>query len=139
VIFDRDVARKRHVVGKDVVVTDHAVVRDVHSHHEEVARADARCFALTVSAVESAILANDIVVAYFEIARLAFELQILRLTADYGMLEDAIPGADASVLLDDGIGPNLAIWANFRVIFYDGRWVDGHFLTGFTRFTGFTR
>jgi hypothetical protein len=111
----------------------------VNADHKKVARSDARRQSFAVRTVKSAELANDVVVADLEIARFAFELNVLRLTADYDMLKNPIPGADSGEPFDYSIGPNLAIWANFRVIFYDGRWVDGHFLTGFTRFTGFTR
>jgi len=137
VILNLDMSRKRHLVGEDVVVTDHAVVSDVYSHHEEVARADARCSSFPVGAMKSAILAYDVVVANLEIARLAFELYILRLAADYGVFKDAIPGAEASVSLDDSIGRNLAIWADFNVILDDGRGVDGHFLTELQDLQGF--
>ena len=74
--------------------------------------------------MKSAILANDIVIADLEITRLAFELHVLRLTADHGMFEDAISGSEARVLLDDGIGPNLAIWPDFHVIFDDDVWAN---------------
>jgi hypothetical protein len=52
VILDRDMSCERDVVREDVVVTDFAVVRDVHADHEEVARTDARRFAFTVGAVK---------------------------------------------------------------------------------------
>ena len=72
-------------------------------------------------------LANDIVVAKLEITGLAFELHILRLTANHGVLKDAITGSDARESLNDGIGADLAIWANFDVILDDGCGMDGHF------------
>jgi hypothetical protein len=127
VILDLDVPGERDVVCEDVVVTNHAVVRYVHSNHEKVARPDARCFSFAVCPVKGAVLTNDIVVTDFEITRLAFELQILRLTADYSVFEDAISGPEARVLLDDGVGPDLAIWANFHVIFYYRCGMDRHF------------
>ncbi len=117
VILDRDVPGERDFVGEDVVVADHAVVRDVNADHEKIARADASGLSFAVGAMKRAKLANHIVVADFEIALLAFKLHILRLAADDGMLKNAVSRPDFRESFDDGIGPNLAIWANFHVIF----------------------
>ena len=133
-----DVSGERYVVGEDVVVANFAVVRDVHAHHEKVARADSGGLSLTVGAVKSAVLTNDIVVADLEVARLAFELHILRLAADYGVFKDPIPRSDAGVCFDDCIGRNLAVRADFDVVFNDRCGVNRHVLTGFTRFSGFS-
>ena len=88
--------------------------------------------------MKSAKLANHIVVADLEIARLAFELHILRLAADDRMLENAVPGADSREPLDDRVGPNLAIWADFDVIFDYRCGVNWHFVTEFTGFSRFS-
>ena len=127
VILDRDVPRERHFIREDVVVADHAVVSHVNPDHEKVARADARRQSFTVGAVKSAELANDVVVPDFEIALLAFELNILRLAADHSMLEDAIAGAETGEPFDYSVGSDLAIWANFDVIFDDGCVMNCHF------------
>ena len=126
-ILDRDVPRERDVVREDVVVNNHAVVRDVYADHEKVARTDASRLSFTVGAVKSAVLTNNIVVADLEVARLAAELHVLRLTADYGMFKDAIPGPEPCVLLDDSISPDLAIGANFHVILDYRCGVNRHF------------
>jgi hypothetical protein len=102
-------------------------VRDVNADHKKVARSDARRQSFAVRTVKSAELANDVVVADLEIARFAFELNVLRLTADYGMLKNPVPGADSGEPFDYSIGPNLAIWANFDVILDDGCGMNGHF------------
>ena len=82
---------------------------------------------LAVGPVKSAKLANEIVVAYLKITFLASELYVLRFAANHGVLEDAVAGADARKPLDNGIGANLAIWADFDLIFNDSGWVDRHF------------
>src|SRR6185369_1439786 len=127
VILVLDMSCECDLVGEDVVVADHAVVRHVHADHEKVARSDASRLTFAVGPVKSAILPNDVVVADFEITRLAFELHILRLTADYGVFKDTISGPEARVLLDDGVGPDLAIWANFDVVLDDCCGMNWHF------------
>jgi hypothetical protein len=77
--------------------------------------------------VKSAGLANDVVVADFEVAGLALELHVLRFAADYGMLENAVAGAEAGEPFDDSVGSDLTIWANFDVIFDDGCVMNCHF------------
>jgi len=77
--------------------------------------------------MKSAELTNDVVVADFEIAGLAFELNVLRLTANHGMLKNPVPGADSRESFDYSIGPDLAIRANFDVFLDDGCGMNGHF------------
>jgi hypothetical protein len=110
----------------------------VHSHHEKVARADAGCQALAVGPMKSAELANDVVVADFEIARLAFELNILWLAADHSVLENAVASAEASESFDYSVGTDVAIWANFDVILDDGCRMNGHFGQEFTKLYRFS-
>jgi hypothetical protein len=127
VILDRDVAGECDFVRKDVVVTDNTVVRDVNADHKKVARPDARRQSFTVCPVKSTELTNDVVVADFEIAGLALELNVLRLAANYGMLKNSVPGADPGESFDYSIGPDLAIRANFDVFLDDGCGMNGHF------------
>jgi hypothetical protein len=138
VILDGDVSGKGDFVGEDIIVADTAVVRDVYADHEEVARSDPRRFTLAAGAMERAKLPNQVVVADLEETWLTFELHVLRLSANHGMLENAIARAHFSELLDDRVGANLAIWANFDVIFDDSCGVDRHFETGFTTFSRFS-
>jgi hypothetical protein len=76
--------------------------------------------------VKSAILANEVVVADLEVARLAFELHVLRLAADYGMLEDAIASADARIPLNHGMGRNLAVRTDLDIVLDHGVWANAH-------------
>src|SRR5262249_53742763 len=130
VIFDRDMSGQRHLIGKDVVVTDDAVVRDVDADHEEVARADTRRLAGAVSAVKRAELANQVIVAYLKVTLLAFELYVLRLAAQNGVLKDPVAGAESRKSLDYGIRGYLAIGPNFDVVLYYGGRMNTH-LQGF--------
>src|SRR5690349_18522247 len=120
VILNRDVPRERNFVRKNIIVADHAVVRDVHTYHEEVARAYVGRLSLAIGPVKRAELSDDIVVADLKKTRLTFELHILRLAPNHRMLENAIPGSDSREALDDRISSNLAIRANFDVILDDG-------------------
>src|SRR6185369_1600522 len=117
VVLDRDVTRERNFVCKNIIVADHAVVRDVYPNHEEVARTDPRRLPRAIGPVKRAKLSNDIVVANLEKTRFTLELYILWLSANHRMLENAIPGSDSREAFDDRIGSNLAIRADFDVVF----------------------
>lgn len=118
---------KSDFVSEDVVVADNAVVRDVNADHEKVARADVRGLAFAVRAMKRAKLSNHVVVADFEIAPLAFELQILRLAANHRMLKNVIPGPDFCEFFNDGVGSDFTIRANFNVVLYNRCGMNGHF------------
>ena len=92
-------------------------MRDVRSDHQEVARTDARRLIFTAGPVQRAELANDVVVADLEESLLVLELHVLRLATHDRMLINAITSAQPCKTLDDRIRANLAIWANFDVIF----------------------
>src|SRR5687768_12875693 len=98
--------------------------------HEKIARADTRRFVFTACPVERAKLTNLIVIPDFEVAALTAELKVLGLTADDRMLENPVSGSEFRIPLDDRISPNLAIWADFHVIFDDCCRMDRH-LQGF--------
>jgi hypothetical protein len=127
VILDRYVSGERDFVRKDVVVTDNTVVCDVNADHKKIARSDACRQSFAVGAMKRAELTNDVVVTDFEIAGLAFELNILRLAANHGVLKNAISGANFGESFDYSIGSDLAIWANFDVILNDGCGMNRHF------------
>jgi hypothetical protein len=92
----------------------------VHANHEKVARPNASCFSFATRAMKRAKLTNQVVVAYLQVALLSPKLYVLRLSAQHGVFENAVAGADSGKPLDDGVGPNLAIWPNFDVIFDNG-------------------
>jgi hypothetical protein len=81
------------------------------------------------SPLKSAKLADEVVVPDLQVTFFASELYVLRLAANHGVLKDAVAGADTRKPFDHRIGPDLAIRANFHVIFDDGGWVNGHFVT----------
>src|SRR5262249_7387410 len=109
-----------------IIVADNAVVRDVHSHHKKVARADPRRLIWTIRPVKRAELADDIVVADLEIACLTLELHILRLSTNHRVLEDAIARADPREALDDGMRTNFAVWSDLNVVFDHCKWTKAH-------------
>src|SRR5262245_17882138 len=100
VILNRDVTSERHFVGKNIIVADNAVVCDVYSHHEKVARTYASRLPCSIGPVKGAKLADDIVVPNLEVARLPLELHILWLAANHRMLKDAITGTQTRKALD---------------------------------------
>src|ERR1700752_400793 len=126
VILDRDVSRERNFVRKNIIVADHAVVRDVYSHHEEDARTNTRRLAGAIGPVKRKEFSDDIVVADLEKTRLTFELHILRLPANHRMLENAVPGSDSRESLDDSVRSDLTVWADLNVVFDNNIWAESY-------------
>jgi hypothetical protein len=124
-------ARERDLVGKDVVVANGAVMGHVDADHKKVPRTDARCFSFAIRPVKRAELTDLIVIANFQITLFTFELYVLGLAANDRMLENPVSRADSRRSLDDGIRPDLAIWADFHVFFDYGCGMDSHFLMEF--------
>src|SRR6185503_19915845 len=113
VVLDRDVARKGHLVCKNIVIANRAVVRDVCADHIEVARADARRLPFAARPMQRAKLANQIVVADFEVTLFPLELNVLRFPTDDRMLINPIAWAQPRKTLNNRIRSNLAIRADF--------------------------
>jgi hypothetical protein len=130
VVLNRDMAREGHLIRKDIIVANLAVMRDVHPNHEKVARTDSRRLPLAVRPVESAELAYQIIIANLQETLFAFELNVLRLAADNRMLEYSVARAQACKTFDHGISRDLTIRANFDVVLYYGGWMNTH-LQGF--------
>ena len=126
VILNRNVSRQRDFIRKDIVVADRAVVRHVTADHYEIARADACRLAFTARPVQRTKLANDVVVPDFEETLLAAIFHVLRLTAHDRMFENPVSGPQPGKPLDHGIGPDLAIWPDFHVIFDYSCRMDRH-------------
>jgi hypothetical protein len=102
----------------------------MHPNHKKVARADPRGLPRTIRPVKRAELPNYVVVADFEETLFAFELNVLRLAADNGMLENPVACTQTRKPFDHGVSRNLAIWANFDFVLYYGGWMNTH-LQGF--------
>jgi hypothetical protein len=85
--------------------------------------------------MKSAKLANQVVVTNFEVTGLTLELNVLRFPAEDRMLKNAVSGAKSGKSLDDGVGPNVAIRADFHVFLDYGRRVDRHLWTRLQDFT----
>jgi len=116
VVLDDDVSRQRDLVREYVVVADNAVVSNVNADHQKIAGSDAGDLVFPVRPVQRAKLPNDVVVADFEVTALAAKLHVLRFAADNGVLENAISGAQPGITLNDGVGADIAVWADFDVI-----------------------
>ena len=128
VVLDDDVTREGDFICEYVVITNVAIMRHVGSDHQEVARSDTRRLIFAVRAMQRAKLANLIIVADLEIASLAAKFNVLWLTADDGVFENAVSRADFCKPFDHGVGADLAIWADFYVIFDDCCRMDLHLL-----------
>ena len=113
-------------IGKDTIVFQDAVVRDVHPDHEIISRADACRHVLTRGAMNGHIFANQIVIADQETARFATEFQILRFASEGGMFEHAVPFAQARVALYDRMRSDLAASADEHALFDDRVRPDRH-------------
>lgn len=127
-IFNDDMPRESDFVREDVVAADHAIMGHVAADHEKVARSDARRFTFAAGPVKRTKLANQVTVADFQITLLAAKLHILRLATDDGMFEDTVSGPDFGIAFDDCKSGDLAIWADFHVIFDDRCGMDRHLL-----------
>ena len=92
-IFNRNVTGKSHVIRKNIIVSDIAVVSYVDSYHEKVPRSYSGRLSLSTGAVQSAEFADCVVVAYYKSASFVCELYILRFTTNYGVIEDTITGS----------------------------------------------
>src|ERR1700682_469108 len=117
VILNLDVTRQSSAIGKNVVVAHDAVVRDVHTHHEKVARADASCLRLAARPMERTEFTNQIVVADDQAARFAFELHVLRLASEYGVLKDTVSCSKLSKAFDNRVRTDFASCCDFDIIF----------------------
>jgi len=126
VIFNLAVAGNGCVIGEDVVITNHAIMSDVYSHHQEITRADARSPTLATGAMQRAILSNQVVIADDEAALFAFELYVLRFASQNDMLKDAIALAHGCVFLDHCVGADLAPCADGHIAFDHSISVDAH-------------
>jgi hypothetical protein len=129
-VLDNNMSGESDFIREDVVVANHAVVSDMTADHEKVARSYARRFAFAAGPVQRTKLTNLIIFADFEIALLAVEFYVLRLTAHDGVLENPVSGPEFRKPLYYGIGPDLTIRADFHVIFDDRCRMDRH-LQGF--------
>ena len=129
-ILDDDMSRERDFIREDVVAADLAVVRHMAADHEKIARADPRRLTFAAGPVKRTKLPNLIIVADFEITPLAAKLHILRLAAHHGMLKNPVSGPESGKPFDQGIGRDVAIWADFDVIFDYRCRMDRH-LQGF--------
>jgi hypothetical protein len=65
-------------------------------------------------------LAYQVIISDDETASLAFEFHILRLSAQDGMLENAIARSQRRKPFNDGVSGYLAAFANDHIILYDG-------------------
>src|SRR4051812_37015462 len=107
-VFNHDVSGEGNLVGEDIIVANDAVVRHVNADHQEVARAYTRLFAFAARAMQCYAFAYQVIVAYDKTALLAFELHVLRQSAQNGVFADSIPASQNCELFDDDMRSNLA-------------------------------
>jgi hypothetical protein len=117
VIFDLDVTGKSDFVRKSVVIADHAVVCDMNSDHQEVARADAGLPSAAAGAVQSDALAYDVGLADNQAADFALKFHVLRKSAKDSMLRYAVSPSERRKLFDDRVRCNFAAFTDHDVVF----------------------
>jgi hypothetical protein len=114
------VAGKSHVIRKNIIVCDIAVMSNVNPDHEKVPRSYSSRLSLSTGAVQSAEFADCVVVAYYKAASLVCELYILRFTTNHSVFEDTITGSHGGITLDNRVGADLASVADLHIILDDG-------------------
>ena len=119
VVFDLNVTRQGHFVGKNIVVANVAIVSNVNSHHEEVSGTYSSNLAFPAGAMKGAELTNQVVVPDLQEAFFAFELHILGFAPEYGVFKNRISAAETCIAFDNGVCANLAAVTDFSFIFYD--------------------
>ena len=107
-ILSHDMTGERGAIGKDAIVLQQAVVRDVDPDHQKIPRTDARLFAFAGGSMNGHVFADQVFVADDQAAGFASELNVLRFAAEGGVLVNAIAGADGGEALDDRMRPDLA-------------------------------
>src|SRR5882762_1754317 len=107
IVSDLDVTGKRRDIGKDRVVADPAIMRDMHIGHDPVVVADARnARVLHGAAAESAIFADGVAVADLERRRLPTVFLVLGRSAERTESENSILSSYASSPLDQHVRPD---------------------------------
>ena len=120
VILNFYVTGQGRSVGENIVVANEAIMRDMHTNHEEVARTDACDCAFAARPMQSAKLPNQIIVADDQAARFAFELHILRFAAQDSVFENAVASTYFGELLNDRVGADYTPFAKGYVVFDNG-------------------
>jgi hypothetical protein len=128
VILYDDMARKRDFIREDIIAPDDAVVGHVAADHEKVARPDPRRLTFATGPVKRTKFANKVIVADFQITWLAVKFHVLRFATHHGMFENPVSSPEFGMAFDDSISGDLAIWADFHVIFDDRCGMDRHLL-----------
>lgn len=124
VVTDGDVSGKAAVVGKDDVIPQLAIVRDVGIAEEKIVRADARGQLLMRATVDRAVLTEDVVIAYFQSCRLTDVFEILGFPADGSEGEKLVAFPKAGVALQDDMRVQHAIIAEDHTGTDDGVGAD---------------
>src|SRR5207244_9810083 len=107
IVPDLDVTGERRDIGKDRVVADLTVVRDMHVGHDPVVVADARdARVLHGAAAESATFADGVAVADLERGRLPTVFLVLGRSAERTESENSILSSYARSPLDHHVRPD---------------------------------
>jgi hypothetical protein len=118
--------RQRGIVGKDGVVPDHAVVRQMDIGHDPVVVAQYGLAKVTRGAnVEGAELADGVAVTDVELAGLACILLVLRNGTQRVELEDPVVPPDGRVPFDHTMGADAGAGTDSDVRADDGVGTDG--------------
>ena len=123
-VLDGDVPGHLDRVGDDDIVSDVAVVGEVHVRHEETALPHGRLPGRRGSPVDGAVLPDHRRVAHFDPGVLAAVLQVLRVVAEHAAVPDPHAGADLDVALEHRVRGDLAALADRHPRSDDRVWPD---------------
>lgn len=121
VVFHRHVSGQRCAIGKNIVRTDYAIVRNVRLSHKQIVIADRSDeSASSRAAIHRHTFADDVAFADDQFCIFALKLQVLRRLTKRGEREDLIAFANLAGAGDDYVAMNFDIVMNCDVITYDG-------------------
>ena len=135
-ILNVDVSSQKYVVGHDHMVAQLAVVRDMYADHNETVAADTgNAAALDAADMHSHALADDVVVTYQQLGRIAFVAEVLRISAEcrvrpddvvdtcsrmpghYDMADQSRARADTDIGADTAEGSDVNVVSDLRAGF----------------------
>ena len=118
-------------ISEDAAVTYSAVVRNMHSFHDEVAVSNASDALLESGTVDDDVLAYDVVLSYFNACHVALVVKVLRYGSDYCSLMYLVALSKCGASHDAHEGVDDTVVSNDDIVFDICEGVDGYSATYF--------
>jgi hypothetical protein len=120
-VANSNVPSKRRIVGKDTVITNSTIVRDMHVSHNPVVITDrSQAFVLHGATTDRTEFANRIVITDFKPGWLVAILFVLRIITYRRELVYVVVLADFGGTIDNNMTVNPATGVNFDSVTDDG-------------------